>query len=248
MLAKPITRFVALLVIVLSVCSYLAHTTHAAADVPDPFESVQEDTNLPRVLILGDSISIGYTLPVREYLKGIANVQRANTNCGPTTKGLKLLDEWLGDKPWDVIHFNFGLHDLKYMDKEGKLVSDPAEGAHQVPLDQYEANLEKIVERLEKTNAVLIWRTTTPVPKGSAGRIQGDEVQYNEVALKVMKKHNITVHDLHAFCLPRIEQIQRRANVHFTPEGSKVLGEEVAKVIKEHLPHRDEAATKKKEK
>src|SRR5262245_2767243 len=77
------------------------------------FEKVVDDPKLPRVLLVGDSISIGYTLPVRTLLKGKANVHRVPENGGPTTNGLAKLSAWLGNGKWDVIHFNFGLHDLK---------------------------------------------------------------------------------------------------------------------------------------
>ena len=43
---------------------------------PDPFEPIQDNPALPRVLLIGDSISIGYTLPVRELLDGRANLHR----------------------------------------------------------------------------------------------------------------------------------------------------------------------------
>ena len=89
---------------------------------------------LPRVLLIGDSISIGYTLPTRELLDGKANVHRIPTNGGPTTRGLEQLDRWLGDSRWDVIHFNFGLHDLKRADAKGTLV-DVSQGPRQVDLD-----------------------------------------------------------------------------------------------------------------
>jgi hypothetical protein len=74
----------------------------------------QEVPGLPRVLLIGDSISIGYTLPVRELLKGKANVHRIPQNGGATDVGLEKMASWLGDGKWDVIHFNFGLHDAKY--------------------------------------------------------------------------------------------------------------------------------------
>jgi len=83
---------------------------------PSPvFAPVKDNSNLPRVLIIGDSISIGYTLPTREFLKGKANLHRIPTNGGPTTRGLANIDAWLGKDKWDLIHFNWGLHDLKYM-------------------------------------------------------------------------------------------------------------------------------------
>ena len=92
----------------------------------DPaFAKVEDDPNLPRVLLIGDSISIGYTAPVREFLKGKANVHRIPTNGGPTTNGLANLDKWLGTSKWDVIHFNWGLHDLKYL-PDGSQMIPPA--------------------------------------------------------------------------------------------------------------------------
>ena len=80
-----------------------------------PAQPEEINPKLPNVLLIGDSISIGYTRPVRKKLSGVANVFRPNTNCGPTTKGVSELDKWLGDRKWSVIHFNHGLHDLKYM-------------------------------------------------------------------------------------------------------------------------------------
>src|SRR5512133_119554 len=84
---------------------------------PSPvLAAVTDVPGLPRVLLIGDSISMGYTLPVRTLLAGKANVHRPPENCGDTARGVKSLDKWLGDGKWDVIHFNFGLHDLKYLD------------------------------------------------------------------------------------------------------------------------------------
>jgi len=67
-----------------------------AAENP-AFVAVKDVVGLPRVLIVGDSISIGYTVPVREALQGKANVHRPAANCGPTTRGVQSLDQWLGD-------------------------------------------------------------------------------------------------------------------------------------------------------
>ncbi|MCK5174613.1 MAG: hypothetical protein KAR47_14565, partial [Planctomycetes bacterium] len=86
------------------------------------FRAIEDDPALPRALIIGDSISIGYTSGVRGLLGGKVNVHRVPENCAHTTKGLEALDEWLGEKKWDVIHFNWGLHDLKYVDENYKKV------------------------------------------------------------------------------------------------------------------------------
>ncbi len=239
-------RVASLMVIVGLVAVWTAGTVAAAAEkggqkrkrrVHPALRQVEDTPGLPRVLLIGDSISMGYTVPVRERLKGKANVHHPPANCGPTTRGLQHLDAWLGDKKWDVIHFNFGLHDLKYVDEKGKRVA-PGKGKQQVPSEPYRKNLERIVDRLAKTGARLVWAATTPVPEGSSGRVKGDAARYNAVAAEVMAKHKIPTNDLYAFAKARLEKIQRRANVHFTPEGSKALAEQVAGQILKALDKR----------
>lgn len=197
---------------------------------PNPvYAPITDVAGLPRVLLIGDSISIGYTLAVRELLTGKANVHRPPVNCGPTIRGVEQIDAWLGDGRWDVIHFNFGLHDLKYVDETGNLVA-PDKGRQVASVEQYEQNLRQIVERLKKTGARLIWASTTPVPDGSAGRVMGDEARYNAVAAKIMKDAGIAIDDLHAVVV-RKPHLQMPRNVHYTPEGYQALARSVADSI-----------------
>ena len=209
-----------------------------AAPRPE-FAAIEDDPDLPRVLLIGDSISIGYTLPVRERLEGVANVHRPPTNCGPTTRGVESLDAWLGDDPqsWDVIHVNFGLHDLKYVDEKKKNTT-VEDGSYQVPPEQYRRNLTNIIRRLKATGATVIWCSTTPVPEGSASRVAGDAEKYNAIAAEVMTEQNVDTNDLHAFAASRLDKIQREANVHFTPEGSAALADQVANAIQTALAKR----------
>ena len=201
---------------------------------------IEDLPGLPRVLLIGDSISIGYTLGVRELLAGKANVHRPPTNCGPTTRGLAEIEDWLGTKPWDVIHFNWGLHDLKYLGPDGKNLADPNDSQNrpQVPIEAYEKNLRQLVARLKKTGAVLIWRTTTPVPEGAKGRVPGDAARYNAVAARIMQANAIAVDDQYTFAKPRLAEIQKRANVHFHPEGSRALAGQAALAIEAALKRR----------
>ena len=161
---------------------------------PNPaMAPVTDIEGLPRVLLIGDSISIGYTVAVREAMKGEANVHRPRANCGPTTSGLQNIDAWLStggaEKKWDVIHFNWGLHDLKYLGPNGENLQDPADPKNhqQVPPEEYRVNLQKLVDRLQETGAKLIWRNTTPVPKGAKGRVVGHSDAYNKIAAEIMK-------------------------------------------------------------
>ncbi len=183
------------------------------------WDYVQDDPKLPRVLLIGDSISRGYTLATRKALAGAANLHRAPENCGPTANGLKKLKIWLGEGPWDIIHFNFGIHDRK------------------TPLADYEQRLETITAELKKTGAKVIWANTTPVADGGMkDATDADLVARNEVAAKVMAKHGVMINDLYAFMKPRLAEFQNPQDVHFGEPGYQFLGQQVAAVIRKHIP------------
>ena len=196
--------------------------------------SVPDVPGLPRVLLIGDSISIGYTRAVRALLAGRANVHRPAENCGDTAYGLERIDEWLEEGPWAVIHFNFGLHDLKCLDAQGNYVP-PGLGRQVASPGEYAQNLRALVQRLQRSGARLIFATTTPVPAGSAGRQEGGEQAYNEAARRVMAEFGVTVNDLHAVVLAGPRDLQLPRNVHFTPAGSANLARAVADSIQTAL-------------
>jgi len=242
---KAITCVIALLV-----AATVAHAAQKKTSpkgkksAPNPaFAKVEDVPGLPRVLLIGDSISIGYTVPVRDLLKGKANVHRIPVNGGPTINGLKNLDAWLGSSKWDVIHFNWGLHDLKYMGSNNENRADPksSDSHQQVPLPDYERHLRQLVDRLKMTGAKLIWRNTTPIPEGSAGRVPGDEVKYNEAAARVMKEAGVITEDLYQHSLAGPRNIQLPANVHYSAQGYQYLAQHVAAAIEAQLPKKEAA-------
>jgi len=213
----------------------------------------KSNQSLPNVLIIGDSISIGYTPFVKEMLAGRANVYRPTLetgepeNCEGTTKGVQNIERWLtatgvgnpmaigvGSR-WDIIHFNFGLHDIKHIDpKTGKNSNNPKD-PQQADLKQYKKNLEIIVEKLKPTGATLIFATTTPYPDnvGNPLREPGMSAKYNNAAVKIMNQNGIAINDLYAFMLPRMNELQLPQNVHFKPEGYHALAGKVVERIKE---------------
>jgi acyl-CoA thioesterase-1 len=198
----------------------------------NPMSPIEEVKGLPHVLIIGDSISIGYTLPTRALLQGKVNLHRIPTNGGPTTRGLAEIEKWLKNRKWDLIHFNWGLHDLKYMGKDGtNLVPKEKGGVVQVPLADYEKNLEKLVVRMKKSAKQLVWRNTTPIPAGSKARYVGDSVMYNQAAARVMKRHKIPTLDLFTPSKKNMKDWMKKADVHYYPHGSQALAEIVAKDI-----------------
>ena len=191
------------------------------------FEYVKDNPNLPRVLLIGDSISIQYTKAVRELLKDKANVYRVTANASNTTFTLKNIDTWLGDVKWDVIHFNLGLHDL--------LIGPD--------VNTYGRNMQKLIDKMKATGATLIWATTTPIPQGVTYRKPGQEIPYNAKAMEVINKNGIHVDDL-SFTLQRQKVVQKPADVHLTPFGGEILGGEVACHILMVLQERTENSTK----
>ena len=179
------------------------------------WDYVADDPKLPRVLLIGDSVSRGYTQAARNALKGKVNVHRAPANCGPTATGLKKLDVWLGDGNWDLIHFNFGIHDRR------------------TNVDDYEKRLEEIVKRLKQTGAKVVWASSTPIP---ADWKEGPEMkakleEKNAIAAKVMDRNGVEIDDLFTFITPYLSEVQNPKDVHFNGKGYDLLGKQVAEYI-----------------
>jgi len=197
--------------------------------------AVTANAPLPKVLIIGDSISNGFTPHVAKILEGKAAITHNPGNAQHTGTGLIKLTAWLGDKDWTVIHFNWGLHDLCYRSPGSKKKArrDKINGTVTTTLKQYEKNLDQLVSRLKKTGAFLIWANTTVVPDGEGGRVLGDDERYNEAAARVMKKHGITINDIHGLTKEFPPTLFKGpGNVHYTQEGYKKIAQQVAEAIK----------------
>ena len=185
------------------------------------------------VLIIGDSISIGYTPFIKTALSPNIEVAHNPGNGGSTLRGMESMDKWLDNRDWDVIVFNFGLHDMVHKDSSGKY--DVVNGTIAVPLKEYRKNLEAIADKLNETTAKVIFVTTTMVPEGANGRKTTSVPAYNEVALKVMKKKNIPVVDLYQPSLEIHPNNSKPKDVHYTPKGYELLAEILVMEIKEAL-------------
>ena len=200
-------------------------------------ESAAANSSLPRILLIGDSISGGYQKGVKKALEGKAVVVKNEGNAEWTGTGILKIDAWLGDTKWDIIHFNWGLWDLYGWEYDEQDRSPEA----------YAQRLEQLVTRMKKTGAKLIWATTTPACPAAEATMKKrfkkevvitPEIQakYQEAALVVMKKHGVQVNDLYSAILPKMPKYSLGADdVHFNEAGSAFLAQRVSSVLEEAI-------------
>lgn len=213
-----------------------------------PLSSTQKN-----VLVLGDSISMavpytpgGYGVNLIELLTPHnvftqhAGGWFSGAQCSNTVKGLECTNtsfysnylNFTGGKQFDVITFNYGLHDLVNC-------TDNPECSEHVDIDVYGQNILTIYNRLAQFARNVIWVSTTPVPNvtTSLGRSYELSVLYNAEALSVLKNTKAYVCDLWTgvikYCGAYYTScdLQIPQNVHFLPKGQAFLGNLVANSI-----------------
>jgi lysophospholipase L1-like esterase len=187
-----------------------------------------------RVVLIGDSIRMGYQDHVRQALRGQAEVLSPAENGGTSANVLAHLEPWVIAERPNVVHLNCGLHDLR---REFDAQTNA------VPLEQYEKNLARIIARVKaETDATLIWATTTPVNEDlhhrhkSFDRFEADVEAYNRVARRLAEQSGLPINDLNAVIASAgRDRLLLTDGVHFTHEGYVLLGEAVAATIKASL-------------
>ena len=168
---------------------------------------------LPRLFVLGDSISIQYGPYLEQYVAGRFQCARKtgtepalqrldpahNANGGDSGHVLHYLRamQQHGGLPADLLFFNCGLHDIK---------TDPTTGEKQVSPESYEDNLRSIVQVVGDMGLQMIWVRTTPCNEGVHNRPEmqfyrfaADCQAYNAIADGIMHDTAIPSIDLHAF-------------------------------------------------
>jgi lysophospholipase L1-like esterase len=185
-----------------------------------------------KVLVVGDSISIGYTPALQQQLAGLAEVVHSPGNAEDSAKVVSNLGTWLNTAQPDAVVLNCGLHDIK-RDRETR--------AYQVPPDAYRANLTAILKIVDEAGCRLLWVSTTPVidarhnPARTFDRHDVDADAYNATASAVMEAAGIAVLDLNT-AVKELgqESLLGEDGVHFTPDGYNTLGQAVARTVCEH--------------
>lgn len=189
-----------------------------------------------KILIIGDSISIGYTPFVQKDLENIAEVMHNPGNGKHTGNGLKKMKDWIGDTDWDIIQFNWGLWDLCYRHPDSKVQGkrDKVNGSITYTIEEYEQNLDALIKLMkEKSDAQLIFVTTTYVPENEAGRHAQDAITYNEVARKIMEANGVAINDIYKKSIS-IHNKYGKGNddVHYSKQGYAKLGKQITRFLK----------------
>jgi len=192
----------------------------------DIWISHANETNLPRVLLIGDSIARDYYSEVEKRLAGKAFVARLATSrfvADPVL--LKEIELVLDQAKFDVIHFNNGMHGWQHSEAE------------------YRNALPKFTKtiRAHAPKATLIWATTTPLRDGQ-GVTYDTKAEYsderitarNAMAAEIMSAQKIQTVDLNAAVRGHPEF--HSDNVHFNGQGSQILAAQVCALVEKSLP------------
>lgn len=189
-------------------------------------KAVITDATRPRVLLIGDSILGGYMNPVIDALSGKAYVDAWMHPHAQSENLNKLLAETLESGPYDVVHFNMGLHGWQ----PGRI----KEGTFK-PLTL--AFIQVIRTKLPK--AKIIWASSTPVtvkgkPTELDPAINPVIIEHNRLAAEVMLGAGVPVNDFYALLAPKLE-LARGDQFHWKPEAYQILAKTVVESLNREL-------------
>jgi len=192
----------------------------------DIWISHANETNLPRVLLIGDSIVRDYYPEVEKRLAGKAFVGRLATSrfvADPVL--LKEIETVLDGTKFDVIVFNNGMHGWQHSEAE------------------YRKAFPKLIKaiRAHAPKAKLIWATTTPLRNGK-DLTYDTKAEYsderiaarNAVGAELVAAQKIPTVDLNAAVRGHPEF--HSDNVHFNSQGSQILAAQVCAAVAKLLP------------
>ena len=190
-------------------------------------------TSMKKLVLIGDSIRMGYENEVKKLLADKVEIFAPVENGGNSRKVKSKLDEWVIDQSPDILHINCGLHDIKREFGSGEVA---------VSLSEYKTNLQYILTAVSSKVETVIWATTTPVnsewhrKNKGFDRFSTDVSDYNQVSVSLSDDLGIHVNDLHQLIMNiGVNECLLLDGVHFNQSGSVHLGQAVAKAIQPHL-------------
>jgi lysophospholipase L1-like esterase len=182
---------------------------------------------MKKVLLLGDSIRMGYEPYVREGLKGIADVVAPAENGRFIKYTLWGANIWMNELGTpDIVHWNNGLWDLHH---EAPMVETLT------ALEEYLETARRIINELQRVNAKIIFATTTPVPVDAIGRSNAEIDAYNSAVIKLMAQYGIEVNDLNSVVKKDLAGNISEDRLHLSDKGYQLCAEQVVGLLTKYL-------------
>jgi lysophospholipase L1-like esterase len=182
---------------------------------------------MKKILLLGDSIRMGYQPFVTKLLEGRAEVVAPSENCRFVKYTLWNVNSWIDELGIpDIIHWNNGIWDVFRLTQNMGIFTN---------LDEYMRDLERVYNELVKTGAKIIWATTTPVSDKFASVNNSDVDLYNEKALEFMNNKNIEINDLHYLLRSKIESKILDDFLHLNDDGLRICADAIVSKVEKYL-------------
>ena len=188
---------------------------------------------MKKILLLGDSIRIGYDKHIKKSLEKVAEVYYPEENCRFTTYLMRALNGYrkkLGITELDLIHWNVGLWDNLVMQ----------DGKNLVAIDTYGENIDRLCDIFKNVfrGVKMIFATSTPVQEelyGDFKRYNKDIEAYNKVAVEVVKSHGGEINDLYELLKDTPSSYHSDATHYYTRQATELITNQVLACIEKAL-------------
>ena len=192
---------------------------------------------MKKVLLLGDSIRMGYQQYVKEALEGEFEVRYPEDNGRFAAYTLWQVNQELKWNPdIELVHFNNGYWDMN-------IEAPMTEAIH--PVEEYVSFLRRIVGLCRQCGAKVVFATTVPILEaGAAGDNTGVQgtinysnewvKEYNAAAVALMQELEVPVNDLYALCLEDERCYKCEDLLHLSEEGSRRCAQQVAEYVRKY--------------
>ena len=185
---------------------------------------------MKKILLIGDSIRMGYDKYVKMSFEGVAEVKYPEENCRFTTYVIRQMIEWKNrlypEGDVDLVHINAGLWDTLRMEDGEMLLS----------IEEYEKNMDRIFKLLKLyfPSAKFIFATSTPVVEKHFGvlkRRNSDVEAYNAVASQIAISHGAVINDLYSLMAAAPEEYHSDVTHYYSKEGTRLITDQVLSTI-----------------
>ena len=192
---------------------------------------------MKKILLLGDSIRMGYQQYVKEELEGEYEVLYPADNGRFAAYTLWQVNQELKWNPdIELVHFNNGYWDMN-------IEAPMTEAIH--PVEEYKSFLRRIVALCRDCGAQVVFATTVPIMEaGAAADNTGVEgtinysnewvKEYNAAATAVMAELEVPVNDLYRLCMEDDRRYKCEDLLHLSAEGSRRCARQVAEYVRKY--------------